>query len=364
VNFSHKLIQWYLNNKRDLPWRSTDDPYTIWVSEIILQQTRVNQGVDYFNRFISAYPDIQTLALANEKDVLKQWQGLGYYSRARNLHKASQFILEKSNGIFPSGYDEVLALPGVGEYTAAAVLSFAYGKNYPVVDGNVMRVLSRIFGLDMPLNTQKGKKTITAKASELMDNKDPRNFNQAIMEFGALHCTPLNPGCSDCIFNKNCFAFQNGQVHELPVKKKLPVKRIRHLNYVILFYKTKKDVYFLLRKRTNNDIWQNMYDFPVIETRKKIAMGLLQTLASTVLFNNNPTLLKNSGLNLKHILTHQIIQARFFFVETENRSAFNKMSTSLKVPYEIASHDTIIHFPIPRLIEKFFEKKHHLFGNN
>lgn len=357
MNFSHKLIGWYLKNKRDLPWRLTYDPYTIWISEIILQQTRVDQGIEYFKRFIATYPDIRSLALSTEKEVLKLWQGLGYYSRARNLHKASKTILKDYNGLFPSGYDEVLGLPGVGEYTAAAVLSFAYGMYYPVVDGNVIRLLSRIFGLDSPVNTQHGKKLITAKAFELMDKNDPRNFNQAIMEFGALHCTPVNPRCSDCIFKKDCFAFRNGRVHELPVKKKPPVKRNRYLNYLIVFYKDNKNVYFLLKKRTENDIWKNMYDFPVIETQKKVATGSLQTLASTLFFNNNPVVLKDSGQNLKHILTHQIIQARFLFIETENRSGFNKMRKRIKIPQEIVSHDTISHFPIPRLMEKFFEKK-------
>lgn len=357
MNFSHKLIGWYQKNKRDLPWRLTNDPYTIWVSEIILQQTRVDQGIEYFKRFIATYPDIRSLALSSEKDVLRLWQGLGYYSRARNLHKASKIILEDYNGLLPSGYDEVLSLPGVGEYTAAAVLSFAYGLRYPVVDGNVMRLLSRIFGLDSPLNTQQGKKLITAKAFELMDKNDLRNFNQAIMEFGALHCTPVNPGCSDCIFKNDCFAFLNGRVHELPVKKKPLVKRNRYLNYLIAFYKDKKSVYFLLKKRTENDIWKNMYDFLVIETQRKVATGSLQTLANSLFFKSSLVLIKDSGQGLQHILTHQIIHAKFLFIETENRSAFNKIRKGIKAPQVVVSQDTISLFPIPRLLEKFFEKK-------
>ncbi|MFU8844794.1 MAG: A/G-specific adenine glycosylase, partial [Bacteroidales bacterium] len=193
VNFSKKLIGWYQANKRDLPWRLTNDPYTIWVSEIILQQTRVDQGTVYFNRFMTTFPDIRSLASSSENEVLKLWQGLGYYTRARNLHKTSRIIMERYNGVFPLNYDEIISLPGVGEYTGSAIVSFAYNMPYPVVDGNAWRVLSRIFGIDSPAGSHRGKRMVAAKAFELMDKKDPSTFNQAIMEFGALRCKPVNP---------------------------------------------------------------------------------------------------------------------------------------------------------------------------
>ncbi|MFB0925151.1 MAG: A/G-specific adenine glycosylase, partial [Vicingaceae bacterium] len=233
MGFSEKLIVWYNEHKRDLPWRKTTDPYQIWLSEIILQQTRVNQGLDYFNKFIKKHPDIHSLAQSSEKDVLNLWQGLGYYSRARNLHFTAKYISNELNGEFPTEYKDILNLKGVGEYTAAAIASFAYKEAYPVVDGNVYRVLSRMFGIENPIDSTEGKKVFKQLATELIDTKNPDTYNQAIMEFGALQCTPKKPNCEDCPYLLECFAYKNGLITELPKKEKKIKQRNRYFNYLV-----------------------------------------------------------------------------------------------------------------------------------
>jgi A/G-specific adenine glycosylase len=335
----------------------THDPYTIWVSEIILQQTRVDQGTIYFNRFMTTFPDIRSLASSSENAVLKIWQGLGYYSRARNLHKASRIIMEKYHGVFPLNYDEIINLPGIGEYTASAIVSFAGNMPYPVVDGNVWRVLSRIFGIDSPAGSSRGKKMVTAKAFELMDKNDPCTFNQAIMEFGALLCKPVNPGCHHCLFKKDCFAFRNATVHSFPPQKRPVVQRERYLNYLIIFCNLDGKTCFFLRKRVGKDIWRNMYDFPVVETDHETTQEYLQSMAGVLMNQTKPVLLQNSGQTLKHILTHQVIHADFFFFKADNYSAFEKIGKKMNIPVETVTGDTLSLYPVSRLIEKFFEKK-------
>ncbi|MCW8941497.1 MAG: A/G-specific adenine glycosylase, partial [Flavobacteriales bacterium] len=234
MEFSQKLISWYKNNKRDLPWRNTINPYKIWLSEIILQQTRVNQGLSYYYKFIEHYPSVKDLANASEQEVLKLWQGLGYYSRARNLHATARIITENYDGIFPVDYKKILSLKGVGEYTAAAITSFAYNQPYPVVDGNVFRVLARIYGVDTPIDTPEGKKTFNGLANKLIDKKQAATYNQAIMEFGALVCTPKNPECENCIFNNICAALINQQIELLPLKSKKIKQTNRYFNYLII----------------------------------------------------------------------------------------------------------------------------------
>ena len=259
--FADILIDWYENNKRDLPWRDTQDPYRIWISEIILQQTRVAQGYDYYIRFIQRFPDVLTLAEADEDEVMKYWQGLGYYSRARNLHAAARTIREA--GAFPTTYEGVRALKGVGDYTAAAICSFAYGLPHAVVDGNVYRVLSRWMGIDTPIDSTPGKKLFAQLADELMDKSRPALYNQAIMDFGALQCTPSSPDCLSCPLADSCMALAQGSVEALPVKQHRTKVTDRFFNYI--YVRTYGGLTFI-RKRTGNDIWKNLYEPVLLET--------------------------------------------------------------------------------------------------
>src|SRR6478736_1262977 len=263
--FSNILIKWYLQNKRDLPWRKTTDPYPIWLSEIMLQQTRVAQGMPYFLSFTTAFPTVFDLANASEEQVLKLWQGLGYYSRARNLHKTAQIVAFEMNGIFPDNYNDLLKLKGIGEYTAAAIASFSYNECVPVVDGNVFRVLSRYFDLETDIAQASAKKEFAALAFELMPKDNPAQFNQAIMEFGALQCVPKNPNCAECVFNDSCLALQKKKVNQLPVKLKKTKVRNRYFNYIIGIDEKENTI---IQKRTAKGIWHNLYEFPLIETEQ------------------------------------------------------------------------------------------------
>lgn len=260
--FSEKLIAWYAENKRELPWRDTTDPYIIWISEIILQQTRVAQGYDYFLRFIHRFPNVTALAEAPEDEVMKCWQGLGYYSRARNLHAAAKSM----NGVFPATYEEVRALKGVGDYTAAAICSSAYGMPYAVVDGNVYRVLSRYFGIDTPVDSTEGKKLFAALADEMMDKSQPAVYNQAIMDFGAIQCTPQSPNCLFCPLVDSCSALKEGTITKLPVKQHKTKTTNRYFNYIYV----RVGACTYLHKRTEDDIWKNLFEFPLIETEAPV----------------------------------------------------------------------------------------------
>ncbi len=344
-NFSPSIIKWYHANRRELPWRDTNDAYLIWLSEIILQQTRVAQGLSYFLRFKERYPTIVSLAKANEQEILKLWQGLGYYSRARNLHKTAQIITEKYNGIFPSDYNAIISLKGIGEYTAAAIASFAYNQPYAVVDGNVFRVLARIFGIDLAINSTEGKKCFFQLANQLLDKKRSLLHNQAIMEFGALQCTPLQPDCNNCIFIKECVAFLTNDINKFPVKEAKIKQRERFFNY--FFIKNKEYTY--LQKRTQKDIWQNLYEFPLWETDYNL------TIEDLILQQNKIPTLKNillkfsiNNFKIKHVLSHQIIHANFYILETEQENEYLKkcQKTSL---------NSLSEYPVSRLIELFIE---------
>ena len=258
--FAPLLIDWYEHNKRELPWRQTQDPYKIWISEVILQQTRVAQGYDYYCRFIERFPDFHALAQADEDEVMKYWQGLGYYSRARNLHEAARSI--DSQEYFPKTYAEVRALKGVGEYTAAAICSIAYDMPYAVVDGNVYRVLSRYFGIDTPIDSTEGKKLFAALADEMLDKKHPAVYNQGIMDFGAIQCTPQSPDCLFCPLVGSCSALSKGLVAKLPVKQHKTKTTNRYFNYIYV----RAGAYTFINKRTGNDIWKNLFELPLIET--------------------------------------------------------------------------------------------------
>jgi len=360
MNFTYKLITWYNTNKRALPWRKTNDPYVIWISEIILQQTRISQGMAYFERFVEKYPTVSDLAMADEQEVLKLWQGLGYYSRARNMHHTAKVIVNEFDGRFPDNYEEMINLKGIGEYTAAAILSIAFRVPCPVVDGNVARLLSRVFGIKEPIDSSKGYKTLINKAGELIDPSDPGTFNQALMEFGALFCIPANPDCMQCIFKPDCFAYNNGKVAALPVKGKANALRKRYFHYFLIKFKTEDGMAFFVNKRTGKDIWKHLYDLPLIETSKPLSVKQLEKL-----FKSNfgsAINLKNAEVDAyKHVLTHQLIMARFYLIDLSTDVYLDVLLKSLSAGYRQVSLNELFELPVSRIVEKFihqhFEKK-------
>ncbi len=346
MSFSAILINWYLKNKRELPWRKTSDPYKIWLSEIILQQTRVEQGLPYYLKFIQRFPDVKKLANANEDEVMKLWQGLGYYSRARNLHFTAKEIATKHNGKFPLHYHEIRALKGIGDYTAAAIASFAYNLPYAVVDGNVMRILSRYLGINEAIDSAVGKKMLTEAAQEFLDVKNPALYNQAIMEFGATYCVPLKPDCEKCPFNNSCEAFRLKKVNELPYKSKKTKITKRYFHYFILDYKGKTYLY----KRKSGDIWQGLYEFLLHEAKSQLEFDelLKSQLLKDVAKHSKMGLIKTSSIK-KHILSHQHIFAQFYHIHL-NKPFINKRY--IEVPFE-----TLNNYALPRLIHRYLEEE-------
>ncbi len=347
MKISEIISGWYKKNRRDLPWRKTTDPYKIWLSEIILQQTRVNQGLDYYRRFLANFPDIASLASADLQEVLKLWQGLGYYTRARNLHKAARQITRDHHGVFPDNYEDIIALSGIGKYTAAAIASFAYGKPYSVVDGNVSRVISRLFAVKDPVNMGKGSKIIEKLADEIMDRENPGDHNQAMMEFGALQCIPVNPNCEVCPLNVHCQAFSKSMVGQLPAKKKKTAVRKRYFTYFII---TNGDSIYL-GKRTSDDIWNQLYEFPLMESEKlppeqEVIDHLLQM---TNLSAELITVVKRSDV-IRHQLTHQLIYARFIHIIASRPPQFPGKKWNAIPVHEL--HD----LPLPRLIDRYLEQ--------
>lgn len=347
LEISRILIEWYKKNKRDLPWRHSTDPYIIWISEIILQQTRVVQGMDYFLRFRRRFPDVASLAAAEEDEVLKYWQGLGYYSRARNLHAAAKSICERHGGTFPRAYKDVLALKGIGEYTAAAIVSFAWNEPYPVVDGNVFRVLSRLFALDVPIDSTRGKKQFTELAGLLMDPEEAAFHNQAIMEFGALQCVPQNPDCAVCPLQSVCMAYASGRVQAYPVKQNRTKTKDRYFHYLYIIYKGMT----WLHRREGKDIWTGLYEFPLIETEEAMDFaGLQQTEAFRHLLGDAGQLRISVDLtNIKHVLSHQVLYATFYRIEIERPTP--ALQAYLSVPLE-----EVEKYAVPRLIHIYLEK--------
>lgn len=308
MSFAKKIIEWYHEHQRDLPWRNTRDPYKIWLSEIILQQTRVEQGMPYYLRFAERYPDVLSFANASEDDILYLWQGLGYYSRGRNMYKAAGIVRDEYQGIFPNSYDELIKLPGVGEYTAAAISSFSNDEPQAVLDGNVFRVLARYFGIDTPINTPAGKKIFSQLAKENLDFTYPALYNQAIMDFGALHCKPKSPLCQQCELQLDCYARVHDVVADLPVKIKAKKSRSRYFHYFII----QKDEEILMSKRGASDVWENLYEFPMIETSEPLeGMAIVDHQEFLDVFGSDAalTLLQT---NKKHILSHQHIYATFY----------------------------------------------------
>lgn len=342
--FYNLLIEWYLENKRDLPWRKTTNPYLIWLSEIMLQQTRVAQGTPYFLSFVDAFPTVFDLANADEEKVLKLWQGLGYYSRARNLHKTAQYIATELNGVFPSTYKELLQLKGVGEYTAAAIASFSFNEVVPVVDGNVFRVLARYFDIETDISQASAKKEFAALAFELMSKEEPAIFNQAIMEFGALQCVPKNPDCENCIFNSSCAALQRKKVEQLPVKlKKLKVKN-RYFNYIMLLDAEGKTI---IQKRTSKGIWHNLYEFPLIETLQEEDFDFVSNAVQQESFLTNPIISMRAcnEKSIVHKLSHQHLYIKFWELKVEGNVSKG------------VSKEELMQYPFPIVIHNFIESE-------
>ena len=350
MNFTNSLTEWYLQNKRDLPWRNTQSPYLIWLSEIMLQQTRVAQGMPYFLSFTTAFPTVFDLANASEEQVLKLWQGLGYYSRARNLHKTAQKIAFEYNGIFPDNYADLLQLKGIGEYTAAAIASFSYNEVVPVVDGNVFRVLSRYFDIESDIALGSTKKEFAALALELIPKNNPALFNQAIMEFGALQCVPKSPNCEKCVLNSGCLALQKNKVNQLPVKsKKLNVKN-RYFNYLIFTDEQQKTI---VQKRSEKGIWHNLYEFPLIESECELDFEtILHEIKNTSLIENKITSVSELTLtSLLHKLSHQHLYIKFWEINLEEQ-----ISNGI-------DYLSLLQFPFPIVIYNFIEKNRNIFKN-
>ncbi len=345
--FSSRLITWYHQNKRDLPWRNTRNPYKIWLSEVILQQTRVNQGLPYYLTFTENYPTISDLALADEQRVLRDWQGLGYYSRARNLHKCARIVHESYNKEFPKSYSEIIKLPGIGKYTAAAISSFSYQERVPAIDGNVYRVLSRVFGLQDDIATGKGQKVFENLSWDLIPHDQPDIYNQAMMEFGALHCTPKKPNCAECIFNVECVARKQEMQSSLPVKSKKVKVRKRYFYYFNIMVMDQ----LLMKERKGKDIWQGLHDFHLIETERPVSVDDL--------WENNEFLKQLIELpkeidvhqNYRHILSHQEINAVFSTVKL-NISDDN-INHLIPEGYSLYSEEKVIDLPKPVLISKY-----------
>ena len=339
------LINWYEENHRDLPWRNNPSPYEVWISEVILQQTRVNQGMDYYLHFTKKWPTVNDLAQASEEEVLKMWQGLGYYSRARNLHHCAKQVVEQYKGEFPSDFEKLKQLKGIGNYTAAAIASIAYNLPHAVVDGNVYRVLARLFDINTPININEGQKLFAQLADELLNRNQPGLHNQALMEFGALHCTPKNPNCLLCPLQAQCLAFAHQTVMLRPVKLAKTKISTRYFNYLIL--RINDGLY--LHKRSDNDIWKNLYDFPCIESQKP--MTVEEVIASETflqLIENNPfTIIKSSPI-FTHKLTHRTILAHFIEIKLE-KELLQIQTNDLF----LARETELGSFPIPRLIDLY-----------
>jgi A/G-specific adenine glycosylase len=344
--FSKKIISWYEENKRALHWRENRDPYKIWLSEIILQQTRIAQGLPYYLKFIENFPDVKSLAQAPPDKVLRLWQGLGYYSRARNLHACARQIETELKGQFPTSFQELKELPGIGDYTAAAIASIAFRESVAVVDGNVFRVLARVFGIDKDIASNEGKAFFFAKANSLIPVDRPDVFNQAVMEFGALHCTPQNPRCDTCTFAKSCVARLHEMQSMLPVKTSKQKVRKRYFYYIVINYRGK----LLMRKRKPGDIWNGLYDFMLIETKRPVKAEKLWKEEKSL---KNIPVTRTSGIH-KHILSHQQLITRFIELNVASPEAIKPLMKKEALKFYTKSQ--IEHLPKPILINRFLKE--------
>jgi len=343
ISFSKTLLEWYRHNKRELPWRGERDPYKIWVSEVILQQTRIAQGWDYYLRFVERFPSISHLAAASADEVLKYWQGLGYYSRARNLHVGAKYIMEKHQGVFPADPDAMRQIKGVGAYTAAAIASIAFDLPLPAIDGNAYRVLTRLFGIATPIDTSTGKKEIADLAAQLLDTERPGLFNQALMDFGALQCLPASPKCTDCCFSFSCIAKKQNLTALLPVKSQKTRIRTRYFYYLQL----RKHGKTCIRQRSAKDIWQGLYEFPLIETEKALSQEevLAHPYTLNILRDCQWTVEAISPV-YKHQLSHQTIFGQSIVV------TINKGSPLIEENMLVVADEDVRWYPVSRLMEK------------
>ncbi len=343
--FSEQLLRWDREqNRRQMPWKGEKDPYKIWLSEIILQQTRVEHGVSYYNEFVRNFPDIKKLANASEEKIFKLWEGLGYYSRCRNLIATARSIALERNGVFPKTYEEIVTLKGVGPYTAAAISSFAFNLPYAVVDGNVFRVLARIFGIDTPTDSTEGKKYFAQLANELIDKKKAGAYNQAIMDFGAMICKPV-PHCDQCVFNKSCYALLNKKINELPVKeKKISIKK-RWFYYLLIEHNNQ----LAIRQRTAKDIWQQLYEFPMIENTQDLEQdGILARAEKQNWFIRGKYEVVTQSPVYKQQLSHQLIAGKFIHIRVKNKPA--------QADWQWVNETGLGKFAFPRVINQFLQK--------
>ncbi len=338
--FRKSLILWYLDHKRQLPWSETQDPYSIWLREVILQQTRVEQGASYYQKFLTNYPTIIYLASASLEEVYKDWEGLGYYSRAKNLLATAQIIRDQYHGIFPDDYNEILKLKGVGEYTAAAIASFAYNQPYSVLDGNVFRVLSRYFGVSHPIDTTIGKKYFKKLAQDCLDTDQPAIYNQAIIDFGAVICKPQLPLCDHCPFSSECKAYNENTISELPVKSKKIIKQNRYFNFLV--YTLKGKIY--IQQRKEKDIWQHLFQLPLIESKNQL---LTKNELSKDVFNQLSNIQESRVFS--QTLTHRIIYAKFFEMECKDLSPNND--------WILVKFDEIIKYGFPKIIKDYLSER-------
>ena len=335
MSFSTKLLKWYDLNLRDLPWRHTDNPYVIWIAEVIFQQTRISQGLPYFYSFLEKFPTVQDLAWSKEEDVLKKWQGLGYYSRARNLQFSAQYVVKELDGVMPGSYEGLLKLKGVGPYIAAEVASVCYGEVVAAVDGNVQRVLARYFGVQTAVNTTQGMKVIQAIANEHISSKRPGDFNQALMDMGATICTPKKPSCEVCTFSESCWALRENKIHELPLKEKKVKVRNRFFNYLIYV----EDEHIYIRKRSAGDVWQGLFEPFLLES--DIELELLPDLAKGSYYELYAT---------KRVLSHQRLFLKFWVI--------NSIPATLpKEGFEKVNVAELENYPVPKSIEQLFLSK-------
>jgi len=344
--FNSRIHHWYAISKRDLPWRNSRNPYFIWLSEIILQQTRIDQGLAYYLRFTEEFPTINDLANASEDQVLKLWQGLGYYSRARNLFFTAKYIKQHHLGMFPDDYNSIRSLKGIGEYTAAAIASISFNLEYPTVDGNVYRVLSRFFGIQDAIDTNSGKRVFYELARELITGTNPGMHNQALMEFGALQCTPKNPNCRQCPLVDGCFAFDSGKIADLPVKRNKNKQRNRYFSYLVFV----RGNCTWLRQRINTDIWKGLYEFPLVETSEKTDIDQILTNNEWDKITNRTGIIVGNISSWKvHILSHQKIHYRFVQLF---------MPEEIEMPDEFvrANKEDILSFAIPKLLENYIDE--------
>lgn len=359
MSFAQKIEDWYAENGRVLPWRGIDDPYRIWLSEIILQQTRIEQGRSYYDHFIHTYPTVADLAHATEEKVLKSWQGLGYYSRARNLRIAAQQIMNQYGGVFPDTYHGIKSLKGVGRYTAAAIASFAFKLPYPVIDGNVYRLISRVFGVYTPIGTDTAYKEYEALLYRLIDHSRPDIFNQAMMDFGSTYCKPSAPDCENCIFRQECVAHREDKVDVLPIKGKPVRVHNRYFYYLHLIFPMGTAHATLVGQRTDNDIWKGLYEFPLLEQEYPLDPSAVAEVAkakTAEIVKGNPTKIEVAQ-PLVHKLTHRTIVATFV------RLYFDQQAELINKKYSAVKEEELKKYPVSRLIDKYLTKSEYLFSS-